>query len=305
MITQLPQSEDESLKYAVLVDRRPSLTRDLPYGPADLQWVTNTSTLLYGSRDAILIDTFTTAAQNERLVEWVASFDRNLVRIYSTHGHGDHFFGIGQLLRRYREATAVATSGTVREARKHASPAMLTEFWGMLFPGEIPSPLQLPTVIDSPVLELHGHELQIIPTGFTDTEDTTAVWVPSLGLLVAVTLFITTRTRTSRRLLPYRGTIGDLHLSNCPDSAPGLWWQGINTATTRMTRTISQKRCPTLKILTCCAKPPQPPPSYMPPSSKSIQTALILAPRGRQQRRLTPPSALSTPAHERRTFVHN
>ncbi|MGO4591959.1 MBL fold metallo-hydrolase [Paenarthrobacter sp. 2TAF44] len=184
MITQLPQSEDESLKYAVLVDRRPSLTRDLPYGPADLQWVTNTSTLLYGSRDAILIDTFTTAAQNERLVEWVASFDRNLVRIYSTHGHGDHFFGIGQLLRRYREATAVATSGTVREARKHASPAMLTEFWGMLFPGEIPSPLQLPTVIDSPVLELHGHELQIIPTGFTDTEDTTAVWVPSLGLLV-------------------------------------------------------------------------------------------------------------------------
>ena len=184
MITEQPQSNDESLKYAVLVDRRPSLTRDLPHGPADLQWVTNTSTLLYGSRDAILIDTFTTTAQNERLVEWVASFDRNLVRIYSTHGHGDHFFGIGQLLHRFKEATAVATSGTVRQAKKHASPAMLTAFWGILFPGEIPSPLQVPTVIDSPVLELHGHELQIISTGFTDTEDTTAVWVPSLSLLV-------------------------------------------------------------------------------------------------------------------------
>lgn len=184
MIIHQPQSNDKSLKYAVLVDRRPSLTRDLPHGPADLQWVTNTSTLVYGSRGAILIDTFTTAAQNKRLVEWVASFDRNLVRIYTTPGHGDHFFGIGQLLHRFKEATAVATSGSVRQAEKHASPETLKAFWERLFPGEIPSPLQVPTVIDSAVLELHGHELQIIPTGFTDTEDTTAVWVPSLSLLV-------------------------------------------------------------------------------------------------------------------------
>lgn len=179
-----PPSDAEGLNYAVLVNRRPSLTRDLPYGPADLQWVTNTSTLIYGPRDAVLIDTFTTAAQNEELVEWVASFDRNLTQIYSTHGHGDHFFGIGQLLDRFKGATAVATAGTVAQAEKHASSEMVDSFWNRLFPGEIPAPLHVPDVTESAALDLHGHELQILPTGFTDTEDTTVVWVPDLGLIV-------------------------------------------------------------------------------------------------------------------------
>ncbi|MDJ0418585.1 MBL fold metallo-hydrolase [Rhodococcus opacus] len=179
-----PDSREDILKFAVLVDRRPSLTRDLPYGPEDLQWVTNTSTLIYGPRDAILIDTFTTSTQNEKLVDWVASFDRNLTHIYSTHGHGDHFFGIGQLLDRFENATAVATAGSVAQAQKHASPEMLHGFWERLFPGEIPSPPQVPSVIESTGLDLHGHELRILPMGFTDTEDSTVVWVPSLGLIV-------------------------------------------------------------------------------------------------------------------------
>ncbi|MFC7500517.1 MBL fold metallo-hydrolase [Nocardioides sp. CPCC 206347] len=184
MATDWPGSSDESLKHTVLVKRRPSLTRDLPYGPSDLQWVTNTATLVYGPRDAILIDTFTTAAQNEELADWVASSGRNLTRIYATHGHGDHFFGVGQLLDRFETATAVATAGSVTQARRHVSPEMLHGFWERLFPGELPSPLQVPDVIDSAVLEVDGHELHIIPTGFTDTEETTVVWVPSLRLIV-------------------------------------------------------------------------------------------------------------------------
>ena len=38
--------------------RRPSvpdLTRDLPYGPEDLQWVANSATLVYGTDDAVLV----------------------------------------------------------------------------------------------------------------------------------------------------------------------------------------------------------------------------------------------------------
>ncbi|MDX6232118.1 MAG: hypothetical protein QOH68_1093 [Nocardioidaceae bacterium] len=182
MSTHIP--ETSNLNFEVLVKKRPSLTRDLPYGPEDLQWVTNTATLIYGEQDAILIDTFTTTTQNAELVDWVASFDRNLTHIYSTHGHGDHFFGIGQLLERFDGASAIATAGSVAQAARHAAPELLDGFWERLFPGDIPRPPQLPTVYDGETLTLEGHELQIIPTGFTDTTDTTTVWVPSLRLLV-------------------------------------------------------------------------------------------------------------------------
>src|SRR5882757_1435079 len=62
------------LNYAVRTARRAGLTRDLPYGPDDLQWVANSSTLIYGDRDAVLIDTYTSIDQNAELVEWVRSF---------------------------------------------------------------------------------------------------------------------------------------------------------------------------------------------------------------------------------------
>jgi glyoxylase-like metal-dependent hydrolase (beta-lactamase superfamily II) len=32
------------------------------------------------------------------LVDWVAASGKNVTTIYATHGHGDHFFGIGALL---------------------------------------------------------------------------------------------------------------------------------------------------------------------------------------------------------------
>jgi hypothetical protein len=59
------------MRYAVHHIRRPGLTRDLPFGPEDLFWVVNTATLIYGERDAVLVDTYATVEQNRALVEWV------------------------------------------------------------------------------------------------------------------------------------------------------------------------------------------------------------------------------------------
>src|SRR5215470_14025105 len=113
-----------TLRYAVKSAQRPGLTRDLPHGPDDLQWVANTATLIYGERDAVLVDTFTTVEQNTELVEWIRSFDRHLTYVYITHGHGDHFFGIRQVLDAFPGAKAVATRGSVRQAY-----AMTTQTW--------------------------------------------------------------------------------------------------------------------------------------------------------------------------------
>jgi glyoxylase-like metal-dependent hydrolase (beta-lactamase superfamily II) len=178
-------AQTHGLRYAVKTAQRAGLTRDLPYGPDDLQWVANSATLVYGMDDAVLVDTFTSIGQNAELVDWVDSFDRNLTYIYVTHGHGDHFFGIKQLLEAFPSARAVGTRGTVAAAHAQGEPAFVDSFWGKLFPGQIPEPLAFPEALDGNGFELEGHRLEVVEAGFTDTLDTTALWVPDLRLMIA------------------------------------------------------------------------------------------------------------------------
>ncbi|HEY0117226.1 MAG TPA: MBL fold metallo-hydrolase [Cellulomonas sp.] len=173
-----------ALAYAVTTARRQGVTRDLPHGPADLQWVANSATLIYGEHDAVLVDTFTSTDQNAELVEWVRSFGRNLTHVYVTHGHGDHLFGIGQLLEAFPGARAVGTPDTVADAPINDQPAFREGFWEKLFPGQIPTTVY-PEVLQGDHLELEGHRLEVIDTGHTDTAHTTSLWVPDLRLIVA------------------------------------------------------------------------------------------------------------------------
>ena len=71
------------------------------------------ATLIFGQRDAVLVDAFLTIEQAAALGEWVAASGKNLTTIYVTHGHGDHCFGIGTLLNRFPKARAVATPEVV------------------------------------------------------------------------------------------------------------------------------------------------------------------------------------------------
>jgi len=98
-----------TLKWDVLVTNRQGLTRDLPPGKEQWTWVPTSATLIFGQRDAVLVDAFLTVEQAAALVEWVAASGKNLTTIYVTHGHGDHFFGIGAVLNRFPNARAMAT----------------------------------------------------------------------------------------------------------------------------------------------------------------------------------------------------
>ncbi|WP_127503053.1 MBL fold metallo-hydrolase [Actinoplanes solisilvae] len=168
------------MEYDVKYIRRPGLTRDLPHAPEDLLWVTNTATLVHGERDAVLIDTFPTVEQNAELIEWVADFGRRLTHVYITHGHPDHFLGLGQLQKAFPGVRVVATKATV----EHAATQNI-ERWRSLFPGGITEQVVLPDVLDDDVIEVEGEQLKIIETGFTDTTGSTAIWAPLQRLLVA------------------------------------------------------------------------------------------------------------------------
>lgn len=175
----------DALTYNVLTSKRPGLSPDLPPGQEKWAWVANSSTLISGKRDAVLVDTFLTTAQSRTLVDWVAASGKNLTTIYITHGHGDHFFGLAPLLDRFPNAKAVATPAVVKVMRAQLSPESVDGFWRKRFPGEIPDRLIAAEPLNSKGLELEGYELVVVNTGKTDTVDTTSLHVPSIGLIVA------------------------------------------------------------------------------------------------------------------------
>jgi glyoxylase-like metal-dependent hydrolase (beta-lactamase superfamily II) len=174
-----------SLKWDVFVTKREGLSRDLPPGKEQWMWVPTSATLIYGQRDAVLVDAFLTIEQAHALVDWVAASGKNLTTIYVTHGHGDHFFGIGTLLDRFPNARAVATPGVVKVMRQQASPEFVASFWNARFPGQIPERLVIAEELERNVIDLEGHDLVAIEVGHTDTDQTTCLHVPSIDLVVA------------------------------------------------------------------------------------------------------------------------
>jgi glyoxylase-like metal-dependent hydrolase (beta-lactamase superfamily II) len=174
------------LKWEVFVTPGiPIVTPDRPPHTADTFFQATASTLIYGGKDAVLVDAYLTTKQTTALADWVASKGKNLTTIYITHGHGDHWFGVGTLLDRFPNAKVVATPNTVKVMRQNASPQMLNGAWKPGFPGQIPDKLVIAEELEGNVIDLEGHELITMELGHTDTDYTTCLHVPSIGLVVA------------------------------------------------------------------------------------------------------------------------
>jgi glyoxylase-like metal-dependent hydrolase (beta-lactamase superfamily II) len=185
-MTEVATGRDIALNWDVLVTSGiPAVTSDLAPGTKQLMWSPISSTLISGKRDSVLIDTFITVEQANILVDWVAASGKSLTTIYVTHGHGDHFFGIGALLDRFPNARAVATPDVVKLMRQQASPEFVGNFWSAFFPGQIPDRLVIAEELKRNVIDLEGHDLVVVEVGHTDTDYTTCLHVPSVGLLVA------------------------------------------------------------------------------------------------------------------------
>jgi glyoxylase-like metal-dependent hydrolase (beta-lactamase superfamily II) len=141
------------------------------------------TTLIFGERDAVLVDPPFTREQVQRVGDWVERSGKRLAYIYATHGHGDHWFGTDLLMRRFPEAVPYATAGTIRMMHEQATEGR--KQWDRDFPGLIPESPVVYQVIPGDGFELEDHPIVAIETGHTDTDDTTVLHVPSIGLVVA------------------------------------------------------------------------------------------------------------------------
>jgi glyoxylase-like metal-dependent hydrolase (beta-lactamase superfamily II) len=147
--------------------------------------VPTSATLIYGQKDEVLVDALLTVEQVNALVDWVVASGKNLTTIYVTHGHGDHFFGLAALLDRFPNAKAVAIPDVLKVMREQASPEYVADFWEMRYPGQITRRLVIAEELQGNSIKLDGRDLVAVPLGHTDTDNTTCLHIPSLGLVVA------------------------------------------------------------------------------------------------------------------------
>jgi len=178
-------SKVDKLNWKLLTKKRGSSTQGIPPGKEHLTWVTNTVTLIYGERDAVLVDTFLSEQHSKELVDWVAESGKNLTTIYVTHAHGDHFFGLKLLLDRFPNARAFATASVAAAIQKQIQPDFMKSVWEPRFPGQLPKQFVAPEALPGDTLYLEGEELKLVDLGHTDTSHSTALHVPSIGLVIS------------------------------------------------------------------------------------------------------------------------
>jgi len=140
-----------------------------------------TATLILGERDAVLVDTLFAEYDVDALGDAIEASGRTLQAIYVTHGHVDHYFGLGRLLARFPHARAVASRPVAayiaanHEQEVAASVPLIPD---LALPGE------LPIALDGP-LTLEGHELRPVDVGQSDIKPSTVLHVPVIDAVIA------------------------------------------------------------------------------------------------------------------------
>jgi glyoxylase-like metal-dependent hydrolase (beta-lactamase superfamily II) len=148
-------------------------------------WPSSTAIMIAGAHDAILVDALMTTDQGRQLVSWIGGANKNLTKIVITHGHGDHFFGAGPVLRAYPAARLLALNDDViAEARLHLQPDILSNWIGW-FGDQFDCAAAVPDKFGFEVLEVEGTPLNWLAVGGADGTPATVIHVAELDTICA------------------------------------------------------------------------------------------------------------------------
>jgi glyoxylase-like metal-dependent hydrolase (beta-lactamase superfamily II) len=142
-----------------------------------------TSTLVMGETEAVLIDAQYTESEIGALGDMIEQTGRRLTSIYITHGHYDHYYGLGQLVARFPHARPVATASVV--ASINATLDDQAKQWQGFFGDDFAKASVLPLTLEGNLIELEGHELRVIEVGQGDIAPSTVVHIPSIATVIA------------------------------------------------------------------------------------------------------------------------
>jgi glyoxylase-like metal-dependent hydrolase (beta-lactamase superfamily II) len=142
------------------------------------------STLIYGDRDAVLVDTQFVMSEAHRVAAMILESKKNLTTIYITHGHPDHYFGMAVLKQAFPNAKFVALPATIAAIRNGWGGRL--KYWTPEFGLNLPTtgPI-LPDELQGNAINLEGEALQVVGGVTGDGPNNSYVWIPSLRAVIA------------------------------------------------------------------------------------------------------------------------
>lgn len=153
---------------------------------ADTQGVGVTSTLIYGDREAILVDTQFRISDAEKLADRIAAKGKRLKAILVTHPHFDHFYGASVLLKRF-PGTPVFASASDVEVIKRELAGTVAQIRTRFGADTIPADIQVPQPWPGTHFTVDGQSVDVIAGLQGDVgpgPHNNVVWVPSLAAAI-------------------------------------------------------------------------------------------------------------------------
>jgi glyoxylase-like metal-dependent hydrolase (beta-lactamase superfamily II) len=142
------------------------------------------STLIYGERDAILVDASQLLSDTHKMISEIIPMRKNLTHIYVSHFHPDHHFGLEVLRFAFPHAKIVALPSVVKDIVFTSSDKV--DMWAIdRFGPNIPRKTTIPMPMSEPRLELEGEEILVSDDWEGDSVNNSAVWIPSIKVVCA------------------------------------------------------------------------------------------------------------------------
>lgn len=167
-----------------------------------------TSTIIYGPKEALLVDAQFTHADARLLADRIDRLGRKLTTIFITHPDADHFLGLGPLHERFPDARIYMTAGSIAAYRQDVG-KLIADLQKGKRANEAPPVEPLASPLPSMTLLVDGQRVQVIPDLQGDYHGkplNSVVWLPSRRTLIAgdmafdqVHLWLDKSTPDSRR----------------------------------------------------------------------------------------------------------
>lgn len=139
-----------------------------------------TSTLIYGSSEAVLVDAQFQKQYARKLVDMVRESGKNLKYIFISHSDPDFYFGLDEITKAFPNAKVISTAQTAYLIS--ATKDKKLEVWKDVLGADAPDKFHIPAAVESNQLTIDGQVIEIRQ----DPNDTkrSYLWIPSLKTIL-------------------------------------------------------------------------------------------------------------------------
>ena len=141
------------------------------------------SVIILGEKQAVLIDAQWKPSDAQQVADMILESGRELTHILITHGHPDHYWGLGTILEQFPGARVLARKGTRDEIANQFAAKWI--HWQPMMGADIPLEPVIPEMFTGDKLLLEGEEIRLIDLPPNEVEHSVACYVPSRQALIA------------------------------------------------------------------------------------------------------------------------